>query len=63
MVIETERGTKLSSYYTVQRDSVNTMNSICPKLGLTVESRLKILAPTEETATNDPFEGVLNAKK
>ena len=39
LVIETERGTKLSSYYTVQRDSVNTMNSICPKLGLTVESR------------------------
>lgn len=63
MVVETERGTKLSSYYTVQRDSVNTMNSICPKLGLTVESRLKILAPTEDTTVSDPFEGVLNAKK
>ncbi|PTJ78244.1 phage terminase small subunit P27 family [Staphylococcus kloosii] len=45
MVVETERGTKLSSYYTVQRDSVNTLNTICPKLGLTVESRLKILEP------------------
>ncbi|MHD0449155.1 phage terminase small subunit P27 family [Staphylococcus cohnii] len=48
MVVETERGTKLSSHYTVQRDSVNTMNSICPKLGLTVESRLKILEPKQE---------------
>ena len=54
MVIETERGTKLSSHYTVQRDSVNTMNSICPKLGLTVESRLKIMEPKPKQQY-DPF--------
>ena len=62
LVIETERGTKLSSYYTVQRDSVNTMNSICPKLGLTVESRLKILAPTDNKDSTDPFEDLMNDK-
>lgn len=54
MVVETERGTKLSSYYTVQRDSVNTLNTICPKLGLTVESRLKIMEP-KQGKQYDPF--------
>lgn len=63
MVIETERGTKLSSYYTVQRDSLTAMNSIAPKLGLTVESRLKIMEPVEEPSATDPFEGKLNGKK
>lgn len=63
MVIETERGTKLSSYYTVQRDSLTAMNSIAPKLGLTVEARLKILEPVEEANVTDPFEGKLNGKK
>lgn len=62
MVVETERGTKLSSYYTVQRDSLTAMNSIAPKLGLTVESRLKILEPVEETTTTDPFKDKLNGK-
>ena len=62
MVIETERGTKLSSYYTVQRDSVNTMNSIAPKLGLTVESRLKILSPDTKKEKKDEFEDLMNDK-
>ena len=62
MVIETERGTKLSSYYTIQRDSVNTMNAICPKLGLTVESRLKILAPSNDKEKSDPFEELMDDK-
>ena len=63
MVVETERGSKLSSFYTVQRDAVSSMNSIAPKLGLTVESRLKILAPKEEDKKQDPFEGMLNGKR
>ncbi|MCG1327241.1 phage terminase small subunit P27 family [Staphylococcus epidermidis] len=62
MVVETERGTKLSSYYTVQRDSVNAMNSICPKLGLTVESRLKILSPDTKKEKKDEFEDLMNGK-
>ncbi|WP_210139479.1 phage terminase small subunit P27 family [Staphylococcus sp. GDY8P67P] len=62
LIVETERGTKLSSYYTVQRDSVNTMNSICPKLGLTVESRLKILAPSNDKEKIDPFEELMDDK-
>ncbi|MDN5614071.1 MAG: phage terminase small subunit P27 family [Staphylococcus equorum] len=62
LVVETERGTKLSSHYTVQRDSVNTMNAICPKLGLTVESRLKILAPSNDKEKSDPFEELMDDK-
>ena len=62
LIVETERGTKLSSYYTIQRDSVNTMNAICPKLGLTVESRLKILAPSNNQEKSDPFEDLMNDK-
>ena len=62
MVVETERGTKLSSYYTVQRDSVNAMNSICPKLGLTVESRLKLLSPDTKKEKKDEFEDLMNGK-
>ncbi|MDN6291393.1 phage terminase small subunit P27 family [Tetragenococcus halophilus] len=62
MVVETERGSKLSSYYTVQRDSVNTMNSIAPKLGLTVEARLKILAPKDDKDQADPFEELMNGE-
>ena len=62
MVVVTERGSKLSSYYTIQRDSITAMNSIAPKLGLTVESRLKILEPKEPKENADPFEDMLNAK-
>ena len=54
MVVVTERGSKLSPNYTIQRDSVNTMNAICPKLGLTVESRLKIMEPKPKQQY-DPF--------
>lgn len=54
MVVVTERGSKLSPHYTIQRDSVNTMNAICPKLGLTVESRLKIMEPKPKQQY-DPF--------
>lgn len=62
MVTVTERGTKLSSFYTIQRDSITAMNSIAPKLGLTVESRLKIVEPKESKESVDPFEDMLNAK-
>src|SRR5699024_5939976 len=54
IVCVTERGRKLSPNYTRQMASVNTMNAICPKLGLTVESRLKIMEPKPKQQY-DPF--------
>lgn len=47
-IIETERGTKLNQNHTIKRDALSQLNSIAPKLGLTVESRLKILEPKQE---------------
>ena len=52
VVIVTERGTKLNENHRIKRDSLSQLNSIAPKLGLTVESRLKILDPSKEK-TND----------
>ena len=48
VVIVTERGTKLNENHRIKRDSLSQLNSIAPKLGLTVESRLKILDPSKE---------------
>lgn len=52
VIIETERGTKLNENHRIKRDALSQLNSIAPKLGLTVESRLKILDPSKEK-TND----------
>src|SRR5699024_2515675 len=62
MVVVTERGSKLSPNYTIQRDSVNTMNAICPNLGLTVESRLKIME-TKPKQQNEPYSALLEDSK
>lgn len=62
MVVVTERGSKLSPHYTIQRDSVNTMNAICPKLGLTVEARLKIMEPKTKNEY-DPVGDFVTGKK
>ncbi|MFP4988399.1 phage terminase small subunit P27 family [Staphylococcus haemolyticus] len=48
-VIVTERGTKLNQNHAIKRDALTQLNSISSKLGLTVESRLKILDPKNET--------------
>ena len=48
-VIVTERGTKLNQNHAIKRDALAQLNSISSKLGLTVESRLKILDPKNET--------------
>lgn len=47
-VIVTERGTKLNQNHAIKRDALSQLNSISSKLGLTVESRLKILDPKNE---------------
>jgi P27 family predicted phage terminase small subunit len=56
LVVETERGTKLSSYYTAQRDATDRLISLSNKLGLNIDSRMKILTPKNDTKEVDPFE-------
>lgn len=58
-VVETERGSKLSPYYTIQRDSITAMNQIAPKLGLSLDSRMKVMTPKKEVKDIDPMESFL----
>lgn len=60
MVIETERGTKLSSYYTAQRDSTDRLISLSNKLGLNIDARMKVITPKKEDKTKDEFGEMLN---
>ena len=56
LVDKTERGTKLTIYYTIQRDSTDKLISISNKLGLNIDSRMKILTPKENAEKNiDPM--------
>lgn len=58
-VVETERGSKLSPYYTIQRDSITAMNQIAPKLGLSLDSRMKVVTPKKEVKDIDPMSDFL----
>ena len=58
-VVETERGSKLSPYYTIQRDSITAMNQIAPKLGLSLDSRMKVVTPKKEVEDIDPMSDFL----
>lgn len=49
----TERGSKVSPWHTIKRDSFNIMNSIAPKLGLTIDGRLKIFTPKDTKKKDD----------
>ena len=60
LVTETERGTKLSSYYTAQRDSTDRLISLSNKLGLNLDSRMKIVTPKKENKEKDEFGDMLN---
>lgn len=60
LVVETERGTKLSSYYTVQRDCTDRLISLSNKLGLSIDSRMKIMTPKNDVKEDDPFGDMLN---
>lgn len=56
LVTETERGTKLSSYYTAQRDSTDRLISLSNKLGLNLDSRMKVMSPsTKKKDNSDPM--------
>ncbi|MBF7025936.1 phage terminase small subunit P27 family [Staphylococcus kloosii] len=56
VVTFTERGSKVNPWHRVKVDSFNIMNSIAPKLGLTIDSRMKIMTPKNDTKEVDPFE-------
>ncbi|WP_440868107.1 phage terminase small subunit P27 family [Staphylococcus shinii] len=45
LVVTTAHGSKLNPLHTIKRDSFNIINSIAPKLGMSIDSRLKILEP------------------
>lgn len=60
IVTFTERGSKVNPWHRVKMDSYSVMNSIAPKLGLTIDSRMKILTPKQESSVKDPFEEFLN---
>lgn len=60
LVVETERGTKLSSYYTVQRDCTDRLISLSNKLGLSIDSRMRIMTPKNDVKEDDPFGDMLN---
>lgn len=62
-IIETDRGTKLNQNHAIKRDALSQMNSIAPKIGLSVDARLKIFTPKQEKGNDDPFEVMLNAKR
>ncbi|MFQ3838372.1 phage terminase small subunit P27 family [Staphylococcus pseudoxylosus] len=61
IVTFTERGSKVNPWHTVKRDSFNVMNSIAPKLGMTIDSRLKIFTPkANNDKDDDPFMDFFN---
>lgn len=60
VVTFTERGSKVNPWHRVKMDSYSVMNSIAPKLGLTMDSRMKIVTPKKETKEKDEFGDMLN---
>ncbi|MEB6263619.1 phage terminase small subunit P27 family [Mammaliicoccus sciuri] len=63
VVTFTERGSKVNPWHRVKVDSFNIMNSITPKIGMSIDSRIKILTPKKDDKSIDPFEDMLNAKR
>ena len=60
-IITTAHGSKLNPLHTIKRDSFNIMNSIAPKLGMSIDSRLKILSSqVEDKKDDDPFMDLMN---
>ena len=53
-IIETAHGTKLNQNHVIKREAFKVINSVAPKLGMTIDSRLKIFTPKTEEK-KDPF--------
>ena len=58
-IIETAHGTKLNQNHVIRREAFKVINSVAPKLGMTIDSRLKIFTPKQEEE-KDPFEEFKN---
>lgn len=53
----TERGSKVNPWHRVKIDSFNVMNSIAPKLGMSIDSRMKIFTPkSANEKSKDPMD-------
>lgn len=56
MVVITNAGSKINPWHRVQMDNYSIMNSLSSKLGLNIDSRLKILTPKENAKKDiDPM--------
>lgn len=58
-IIETRNGTKLNQNHVLRRNAMDKINSIAPKLGMTLDSRLKIYVPPKEEKS-DPFKDMFS---
>ncbi|MEB8088248.1 phage terminase small subunit P27 family [Staphylococcus pseudoxylosus] len=56
VIVYTDSGSKLNPYHTVKRDSFKIINSVVSKLGMTIDSRMKIFTPkANEKKPDDPM--------
>ncbi|WP_250130215.1 P27 family phage terminase small subunit [Jeotgalicoccus sp. WY2] len=59
-VITTAHGARQNPLIAIQRDAHASMASIAQKLGMTIDSRLKIMTPKKEEQKHDPFKEMFN---
>lgn len=59
-VITTAHGVRANPLIAIQRDAHASMASIAQKLGMTIDSRLKIMTPKKEEQKHDPFKEMFN---
>ena len=59
-IIETAHGTKLNQNHVIRREAFKIINSVAPKLGMTIDSRLKIFTPKKEEQKDDVLGDMLN---
>lgn len=52
--------TKINPAFNVKKEAQTRMQSIASTLGMTIDSRLKIIAPPEDDGSSDPFGAMLN---
>lgn len=62
-IIETPNGTKLNQNHALKRDALAQLTSIAPKIGLTIDSRMKIFSSKEPNNKKDPMGDMINAKR
>ena len=61
LIEKSDRGSKVNVAFQAQRQAQDQMSKIAPRLGMTIDSRLKIFTPKEDKE-DDPFAKVLGGK-